>query len=100
MGITVSNYKPLTKPNVKAMPKTIAARFEKFWKLYHPVMSKYLKGKPIDSGELKAALADAKKCHGLFWNLVKRGEKHGPKELIEALSLACSMRTSWRTRLG
>lgn len=88
MGITVSNYKPLTKPNLKALPKTIAARVEKFWKLYHPVMSAYLKNRPLDSSKLKAAVADAKKCQSLFWNIKHRSEKYESKEFVEALSLA------------
>ena len=61
MGIMISNYRPTKKPDVSKMPGKIKTRFERFWKLYHPVIIKYERDKKVDSDAFNAALKDAKK---------------------------------------
>lgn len=88
MGVTVDNYKPTTKPDPRDLPGKIGTRFEKFWKLYYPVITKYQKKQSISSQEFKAAYDDAKKGRDTFYKIAERAQKHQSKEVQQALALA------------
>ena len=88
MGVVIDNYVPTRKPNVKKMPGKVKSRFEQFWKLYLPVITKYENSQPIGSDEIKAALKDAHKGRDTFYRLAERSQEHQPKEVQDALSLA------------
>ena len=76
------------KPDMDKLPGKIGARFEKFWKLYVPVMKSIEKKKPVDSRMLRAAYDDARRAYRPFMNIAERSRKYQPKEVQEALFLA------------
>lgn len=88
MGVTVRNYRPTTKPNVSKMPSGVRTRFEKFWRLYKPVITRYERDQKVDSDAFKAALVEAKRQRDLFFQLAERSQETHPKETQDAIALA------------
>ena len=92
MGVLVEKPNPTRKPDMKRLPGKIRTRFERFWKLYEPVVTKYERKQPIESAEFKAAYDDAKKGKDLFYKLAETAQEKAPEhyseETKQALGLA------------
>lgn len=87
MGVTVENYRPTTKPDVRQFKGKIRARFDRFWKLYQPVVNKYERNEPVSSKEFKAAYDDAMKGRDTFYAIAERSHEFQPIEMQNALAL-------------